>query len=278
MKVYRFIFILMGLLLALSVFMCQEARAELEEHECPNKAEAVAEADKAEEPDINFGSCPETRMTDKCLTCHTAPTFALKEADPHDVFDYAKVFYGAEKKFFFLFDEHGRPKTGYFILNTVDASDLQRVMAYCDRHGVNHLVIELFTPGGSLIDAYKCVGLIRHWQAQGNVVETRCYGLAASAGFLIFASGTRGARFLSPQSELMWHELQTLAIFSVESPSDKEDEAKVLRHLQDTANAWLAEVSGKTKAEIDELVRKKEFWINGEEAVAFGFADGLLGK
>jgi len=218
--------------------------------------------------------CPKTQMADKCLYCHVAPSFKLKEADPNAIYDYP--FVGANHKFHFQFDTNGKPIAAYFVMTDVDAFDLQKVMNYLDRHGVNRLIIELFTPGGSLMDAYKSVGLIRHWQSQGNIVETRCYGLAASAGFLIFASGTRGARFIAPQAELMWHELQTLTVFNVESPSDKEDEAKVLRHLQDGANSWLAEVSGKTKKEIDELVYKKEFWINGIEAVEFGFADSLL--
>ena len=80
----------------------------------------------------------------------------------------------------------------------------------------------------------------------------------------------------SPQAELMWHELQALEGFGVTSPSSKEDEARVLRHLQDTANGWLAEVSDLTKQEIDDMVSYKEFWLTGTEAVKYGFADGLL--
>jgi ATP-dependent protease ClpP protease subunit len=76
----------------------------------------------------------------------------------------------------------------------------------------------------------------------------------------------------------MWHELQTLEIFNLSTPSNKEDEARVLRHLQDTANSWLAEVSNLSKEEVDELVRYKELWVTGPEAVQYGFADGFIGK
>jgi ATP-dependent Clp protease protease subunit len=231
--------------------------------------ESESDADKREE----YSICPKTKMKNKCFHCHTAPTFALKVADPHVIYDYPTL-----QKFRFIFDKEGNPNKAYFVLKDIDAEDLQVVMQYCDQHSIDYLIVELFSPGGSLLDAYKMVGLIRNWQAEGKIFETRCYGFAASAGFLVFASGDKGLRFVSPQAELMWHELQALELFNIASPSDKEDEAKVLRHLQDTANSWLAEVSGKTKEEIDNLVRKKEYWINGKEAIEAGFADSLLSK
>ena len=117
---------------------------------------------------------------------------------------------------------------------------------------------------------------MRGWQEQGNIIETRVYGYCASAGFLIFASGTKGNRFVAPQAELMWHELQTFEFFNQSTPSSKEEEARVLRHLQDTANSWLAEVSNLTKQQVDELVKYKELWITGVQAVEYGFADALL--
>lgn len=216
--------------------------------------------------------CPKTRMKTRCISCHTVPDFKVKESNPHAVYDYPTSL-----NFRFVFGEDGKPVKGHYIVEFVRANELQNVMLYCEKHGVNYLVVELFTPGGGLAEAYKIVGLMREWTNSGHVVETRAYGLAASAGFLIFASGTHGCRFVSPQAELMWHELQSLEGFRVATPSSKEDEAKIFRHLQDTAHNWLASVSNMTKDELDAAVRHNEFWITGVEAVEYGFADALIG-
>ena len=237
------------------------AWAESPHDECPNK-------DK--EPELK-SQCPVTFMIEKCLHCHTSPDFKVKEINPHARYDYPLL-----QRFHFEFNKEGKPVRGYYVMTQVDSDYMQSVLNYCDRHDVNYLIVELFTPGGGLGEAYKIVGLMRTWESQGNVIETRVYGYAASAGFLIFASGTRGSRFVTPQAELMWHELQSFEYFTTSTPSSKEEEARVYRHLQNTANNWLAEVSHLTKEEIDDKVAYKELWITGVEAVEYGFADALL--
>ena len=75
----------------------------------------------------------------------------------------------------------------------------------------------------------------------GVKVETRCLGFAASAAFLIFSAGHD--RVASPTAEFMWHECRSWAFFDEKNPSKLEDEARIFRHLQDTANKYLAGVS-----------------------------------
>jgi len=232
-----------------------------ETHECPNK-------DKEAEAAV-VQQCPKTLMTEKCLYCHVSPTFRIKEADPHEPYKYPLGFK-------FGFDEKGKPLVGRYVMETIDADKIADIMDYCAQYKVDHIVLELQSPGGSLYEGYKIVGLMREWSNQGKIIETRCYGFAISAGFLIFATGTEGYRFAAPNAELMWHELWTLTWLSIDTPSSKEDEAKVMRHLQDNANAWLAQQSKMTKEEIDEAVKYKDFWMNGVEAVEYGFADALL--
>ena len=75
----------------------------------------------------------------------------------------------------------------------------------------------------------------------------------------------------------MWHELLSFEMFGkVSTPSDKEEEARVLRFLQDTRNEWLSQHCKLTKKELDEKIRKREFWMTGEQAIEYGFADGRL--
>jgi ATP-dependent protease ClpP protease subunit len=64
----------------------------------------------------------------------------------------------------------------------------------------------------------------------------------------------------------------------VTDPPLRPKMARVLRHLQDTANGWLQECSNMTKEQIDQAIKKKEMWINGKRAVELGFADGFVSK
>ena len=112
--------------------------------------------------------------------------------------------------------------------------------------------------------------------ADGGIVETRLRGFAASAGALIFLAGKRGYRIGNAQSEMMFHELWSFKFLAIESPSDKEDESKIYRHIQDTLSGWVATRGKLSKEELDAKIRKKEFWINGREAHELGFIDKLI--
>lgn len=119
---------------------------------------------------------------------------------------------------------------------------------------------------------------MQDWQDSGGVIETRVNGFAASAGFLIFVARSKGHRLVGKQSDLMWHELISFKMFDVSSPSDKEEEGRVLRHLQNIRNDWLATRGKLSKKEIDDLVHKREFWMSGKQAVDYGFADKFIGE
>jgi len=207
--------------------------------------------------------CPKTKMQEKCLFCHIIPSFELKEKAPDATFDYPnrsiKII----------------GKVGYYYLTDISSGEVRDFFDYISWHDINHVIIEIQSPGGSLFEAWRIVGIMDYWKAKGYTVETRVHGYAASAGFLIFANGSKGYRFASETCELMWHELSTFKFFDVAGPADKEDEAKVLRHLQTTANTWLAARSKLTADDWDKRIRKKEFWCNGKQAKdEYGLSDG----
>ena len=204
-------------------------------------------------------------MKENCIKCHSIPSFAIKEINPEATFDYPISGLSITKD------------VAYYVLENISADNVQVVFNYVLWHPkTSRIIIEVHSPGGSLFDAYKIIGLMQHMMVRGYIIETRVYGFAASAGFLIAASGTKGNRFVSPTAELMWHELMSFSLFSIDTPSDTEEKARVLRHLQDTANNWLTIVSKLSISEINDKIRKREFWMNGKQAVGYGFADAEL--
>ena len=227
--------------------------------------------DKAKTPVVQ--QCPIVKMTESCLTCHTLNNegkFVLKEVAQDGWRTYPNNATSIIKQ--------NKEEVGYFLLDSIDDDAIKQYFDYLNLWNIKKAIIEIQSPGGSLFGAWRIVGLMRSWESKGFTIETRCHGFAASAGFLIFASGTKGHRFVNEQAELMWHEVMSFKMFSLDTPSSSEEGARVLRHLQNTGNDWLSKCSKLSKEEMDEKIRNHEFWMNGKQAIEYGFADAFLNK
>lgn len=221
-------------------------------------------------PEIK-GKCPKTEIVgdaDDCLKCHIAGSFAIKETKRNAT----RTFPNYSMDVFV--DDQG--EYGYFLLIEIDADGVKEFFDYLYHSKIKRATIEIFSPGGSLFSAWRIVGIMNMAKSKGMIVETRCHGFAASSGFLIFISGSMGHRLISPQSEIMWHELSIGSYLKIETPTSSEAEAEILRHLQNTANEYIAGRCNLSKKELDLRVKNKEFWLNGKEAYRDGFADRLL--
>uniref|UniRef100_A0A6M3LN45 Putative protease n=1 Tax=viral metagenome TaxID=1070528 RepID=A0A6M3LN45_9ZZZZ len=213
-----------------------------------------------------IAQCPKTLMVESCFDCHIKPSFKLKEARPDAHMDYP---YGVQVI-------NGK---GYFLLDSINTGTSNQVMDYFNYlrlHKIKHAILDVHSPGGSLFSGWRIKGLINEFQEEGGIVETRVTGFAASAGAILFVAGTRGYRVANPQAELMFHELYTFKFIDISTPSDKEEESRVLRHLQDTMTTWLATRGSIDKNTLDGKMKKREFWLTGLEAKDFGFVDRLV--
>lgn len=234
-----------------------------------------AAEDGKEVESVIISKCPivksrvKTATVSDCLKCHTAGrTYDLIETAP----DAGRVYPFLGMRVI----TEGKTQKGYYLLQGVLSYEVSKFFDYLDNHNITRAVIEIHSPGGSLFDAQRIVSLIQHWQSKGGKVETRLYGAAFSAGFYIFVSGDN--RLVSESADLMWHEIQSFSGFGfkVDTPSDKEEAARILRHLQDVRHKYLATRGKLTKEQIDQRVFKKEWWMSGPDAVELGFADGLI--
>jgi len=226
-------------------------------------------AEEPKEPAYKPFECPKTHISkqEKCMECHVTPSFKVKESLPCEAFQFPNTRTSITS--------NGSQKIGRFFLDDIADKQFRDALNYFYHHGIKRIIVEIHSPGGSLFDAWRIKGMVDEATANGILVETRIYGLAASAGFLIFCSGAE--RVATPTAEGMWHELITGEFIAIKTPADKEDEAKILRHLQDVANNFIASKSKVPKETLDAKIRKKEFWISGQEAFEMGFATRLIG-
>ena len=229
------------------------------------KASDVAKEEKK-------AQCPKTLYTEeaRCSTCHIPPTFKLKEADPDSLRDYP--IGGLRVR------GEGNEQYGWFRIYDIHSEEIQRIYDYLNRHNIKKMIWEIHSPGGSLFEVYRIIGLMKYHELENGIVnECRLHGFGASAGFLFFEAATDGHRIVSSTCEGMWHELLSFSMFKLTTPSSSEDEAVVMRHLQDTAQTWLASKCKLTKDELDKLIHKKEAWWNGCQLYELGFADRVIG-
>lgn len=222
------------------------------------------------EKPIPVSHCPETGIYGKlsdCLSCHTVPSFRLKETSPDEGYSFPG---GCQ----FIWKD-GKPVKLRYYLTSPTASYVYDAIKYADKHNIKHLIVDIESFGGSLFECWESKALLSKWaKEKGNFLETRVHGKAMSAGFLLFLTGEK--RIVGTNAELMWHEAQIGEWPEMTSPSATDEKAKVYRHLQDNANSYIASRTNMTKEEVDELVRLKEFWITGPRAVELGIATGLL--
>ena len=233
---------------------------------------AASEKDTKEEARTDLSRCPATTIVGEasdCLRCHVEGNFGVKETDPDALRNYP------------VFGMFVRNGYGYYVIKDIGeqlADNMLKFFDYLTRHNIDKAILEIQSPGGSLFDACRVIGIMTEWEKAkvGRIIETKVNGFAASAGFLIATSGTVGHRYASKVSLLMWHQLYTFSMFKISTPSSSEDEAKILRYIQNTINNWIASRSKLTKEALAEKIEKKEFWVNGIDAVKYGFMDHLL--
>lgn len=226
------------------------------------------------EDDVVQSICPKTLIKDnyRCADCHvvikdgSGYKYGIKEVDPNAVYILpynTKIIDG---------------KLRYY-LDIVRSGPFEEFLHYAYTHPEfgKHLLMEVDTFGGSVFQAWRIKALIVEAEKRGYTIETRTRGVALSAGFIIFVSGTIGHRSVDPNAEFMMHELWGIEWPKIATPASKEEEARTFRHLQDNINKWIASRGDMTKEEIDTKLKFKEAWLTGEEMLRWNFADKYIG-
>ncbi len=219
--------------------------------------------------------CPKTKMVSSCMSCHTTPNWKIRESDHKE---------GLNLPFGLDLISRNNELIAYTLIEQVGSSSGERIKnayEWLELHPkYKYWLIELHSPGGSMMGMKRIKSYMDQFKASGGTIETQVSGFAASAAFDILINGTMGKRYVHPQAILMWHEVSMVkwGIF-IESVSDLEDQAEIMRKFQEIENNWIASRSNVTKEELNNMIKRKELWISGLEAVQdYGFADGFIGN
>ena len=195
-------------------------------------------------------------FTSDCVACHIPPTGEVGYPLPDGVRIYKD--------------------TAYIYVENIDFMHFRDRLLALKSFPVKKIVFDLFSYGGAVFDAMAMVALVEDQRAMGRVIEIRARGLIASAGLLILISGDTGCRYIEKNSLVMFHEIASFKYFAIERPSDKEEEALVYRKIQNKINSYITSRSKISLKELSDKIKKKEFWLDANEAVKYGFADAIM--
>ncbi len=232
------------------------------------QAEAYVADPVEEEEDKGVARCELFQITDQdtCMKCHETRKVDGKYVNA--IIDNVWQHLPYNMK---LITESGQQRL-YYLLTSLDADDVFDAYEYAKKNGITSLVIEINSPGGSVVEAWRIIGLMKSYP---NIhTETRCFGMAASAGFIILQAGD--TRVVSPRSMMMIHELRTFSFFKMDTPAGSEHEAEIMKIWQGNINDFLAEKSTMTAEEISDKIQYENWWLIGNELLALGFADQVV--
>lgn len=127
------------------------------------------------------------------------------------------------------------------------------------------------TPGGSVTAGLAILDTMNHIKCD---VSTVCVGIAASMGAVLLSAGTKGKRFVLPNSEVMIHQVMGGAEGQA---SDIEINAKHIIRTKENLTKILAQNTGK-KFEQVEKDADRDYWMTADEAKKYGIVDTIMTK
>ncbi len=127
------------------------------------------------------------------------------------------------------------------------------------------------TPGGSVTAGLAIYDTMQYVKCP---IATICFGLAASMGAVLLATGEAGKRFALPNAEILLHQVAGGAT----GPAiDVEITAKQIIKIKNKLNKILAKHTGNSLAKLEKDT-DRDFYLSPEEAKDYGIIDEVIKK
>ena len=158
-----------------------------------------------------------------------------------------------------------------FLFSNVDqysAEIIVRQLLEYDRQSHDEITMFINSPGGYVTQLFSIIDAMNLVQSP---IRTVVIGQAASCAAIIAAHGD--TRLITEKSEFMLHEVWN---FMIGSYTEIEEGLGKMNQMQATLLGILSKDTGKSEAEIKDVIKKKDAYFNAEQAVAFGLADRII--
>jgi len=154
------------------------------------------------------------------------------------------------------------------------AKDLTEKLLYLEATAPGKdITFYMNTPGGSITAGMAVYDTIKLISSPVTIVVT---GMAASMGSILLSAAKKGRRYIYPHARVLIH--QPLITGRMVGPaSDINIQAKEMEKLRTELNQILATASGQSFEKVAKD-SDRDFYLNAEEAIAYGLADHLVEK
>ncbi len=131
------------------------------------------------------------------------------------------------------------------------------------------IAIYVNSPGGNV---YAGLAIYDTMQFIKPDVSTICIGIAMSMGALLLAGGTKGKRYVLPNSKILIHQLSG----GFEGPAaDIEIHAREALSLRKRLDEILAKHTGQPMEKV-ERDTERDYFMTAEDALAYGIVDKII--
>jgi len=133
------------------------------------------------------------------------------------------------------------------------------------------IIIYINSPGGTVTGTMAMYDTMQFVKCD---VSTVCIGIAASGAALILAGGTKGKRFVLPNSEVLIHQVMGEAGGQA---TEIEISAKHILKIKNKLNQILAKHTGQSLKKVEKDT-DRDFYMTAEESKEYGIVDEIIKK
>jgi ATP-dependent Clp protease protease subunit len=128
------------------------------------------------------------------------------------------------------------------------------------------------SPGGSITAGMAIYDTINYIKCP---VSTICIGMAASMGAVLLASGTKGKRYATPNSEILIHQPLIMGGGIQGQTTEIKIHADHMVQTREKLNKILSERTGQPLDIINQDTERDNY-MTAEEALKYGLIDGIM--
>lgn len=148
---------------------------------------------------------------------------------------------------------------------------VQAQLMFLDSVDNRDITMHIDSPGGSVKSGLSMVDVMQYIKSDISTINT---GMAASMGSVLLGAGTKGKRFSLRFSKVMLHQSSGGFEGNIQDAKiDFQEWEKVNKILFEL----LGDFCGKDPAKVQEDATR-DFWLDAEEAKAYGIIDGVITK
>lgn len=133
----------------------------------------------------------------------------------------------------------------------------------------NDIKMHIDTPGGSVKSGLSIVDIMDYIISDVSTINT---GMAASMGSVLLAKGTKGKRFMLPNSRVMLHQVSHGMEGNIQDTEISFNEGKKY-------NQKLFSILGEACNKPAKTIMKdaqRDLWLDSDEALKYGIIDGII--